>query len=249
MAGIDTREKALEQIQRLKEIRVDRGATPAEAATAAAVMTRLLEKWQLSMLDVESGSYGESIDEVTTEITGAKVNVWEYALAKAVALPLDCQYFTNMRAPEGCIRRQRVMVFVGHNSDCRLAQYLYQTLARTLMGMATRQGKEQGYKRGAFVTYKAEFIIAAASVIYTRLKEEKEQRMQASVSSRALVAVKGAPLTKYMEQHYPNLSHTSTSRKSGGTQAQLDGMRAGKSVELRKGIYQEHTNPIQLPGG
>lgn len=78
--------------------------------------------------------------------------------------------------------------------------------------------------------------MAAASVIYDRLKEERDRVRAANVASRDLVVVKEGAVTLYMKDRYPHMKRKTLDGSVRDDQAYIRGTKAGQSAELRRGV-------------
>ena len=115
-----TKDEAMEQIRKLLEMSEHEGGNPNEAERAAMHARRLLEKFQLSLADIERGEVGEELSKEEVEMAGGKRHTWQYYLADAVATPLDCKCVFEKRRLLG--QAANVVTFLGYDSDTRVAR-------------------------------------------------------------------------------------------------------------------------------
>lgn len=242
--------RTLDLIRRLTEMRVDRGCTPAEAAAAAAHLARVLEKHQLSLFDVQKLTFAEDVVEEVRPVGGKVVPRWAHELAQAVSRPHDCEYFIRTAYDPQAGRRRSEAYFIGHRSDAAVAAYLYEVLSRTLLAMADREGRAQGRRHAGLIRFRSHYIIAAAWEVRQRIEAERRQaRGEAALASRALVVVKEKAVEEYVRACHPKLKVIDHAPVDYDTGAIVAGGRAGREVELKKGIEQaEAARALPAPG-
>lgn len=230
-----TREDAIRLIVKLQEIRLERGSTPAEAERAAAHIRRLLEKHQLSLLDVDGKKYNEDLDTEVVDLPGQVQQTWFHDLGSAVSRPLDCEYLCNTRWDDATCKRRVTISFVGYLSDVKVARYLFGFLSRTLGEIAERDGRRAGRYGASLLSYRKQFLSAAARTIERRLWTEKQASQAADPGCRALVTVKAPAVTKYFAEQFQK-AKTIKTPKLTDAQAVADGIRAGKSVNIKQAV-------------
>ncbi len=238
-------EKVIELIRKLQAVQVSRGATPAEAARAAMHAQRLLEKHQLSLLDIEANTFDEDLTTEELPLPGQVRWNWFFDLANAVCYPLDCQYIISRRYDRQDRKRHLTLKFVGYDSDAKVARYLFTYLSRVLQAMADRDGRAADRRGAALVGYRKAFMSGAAAVIYERLMEQKLARQQES-NSRALVLVKQPKVDEFFSNQFPDVEIFAAEDPADAA-AVLDGRLAFKKVELDPALEeQEEREPQQL---
>ena len=108
-------EEIMSKIRKLANFALQPSASAADVASAAAHLERLLEKYQLSLFDVVTQKYDEEVGETKVDV-GHRLPKWTYDLARAVAKPHDCDYFSSFRYQTGQ-GKVCTMTFIGHKSD------------------------------------------------------------------------------------------------------------------------------------
>ncbi len=253
-------EKVIELIRKLQNIKFERGANPNEVELAAVKIQKLLEEHQLTMFDVEQGKFDETVMEETVLISTpgeddsmTQVPGWAQELAASVSYPNDCRLVFSHRPfmVEGAYTGKyvRVINFIGHESDVKVATYLYAVLSRLLWHMGGRHARRSGITGAQQETYRKDFVIGAARAIHKRLREEKEvskTSAQTGGKCTALVLVKTEKVKEYVDRTYANLRlmKGAVTRNVG---ALIEGYQEGLKVPLRKGL-QGQTQQY-LPGG
>ena len=234
---LESKDKVIKLIQKLANMRIDRGATPAEAAHAAAKIESLLEEHQLSMFDVEGKSFNEEMAQKSVEL-GVSLSViprYIWDLGYAVAMPHDCQIIVMPSQLKG-----NNLTFVGYKSDVAVSRYLFITLHTSLWRMADTQGRVRKRSGAQFINYRNHFMSAAAQVIEERLTQERRDVRQKSSNSRALVVVKKDAVNKYFEEQFPGCRPLKLTKSDRDDYAYHDGREAGRNVEMRKGVEGQH---------
>lgn len=243
----ERRQRAMRIIKGLLEKKLERGATPSEAAAATAKVQELLERYQLSMFDVEKQ---EIKDEMGVKVydTGRKnANPGEISLAAAVATGYDCKLVIE-KYPSSRY------VFLGYQSDTEVAEYVFTYLFRTLANMAENEGRKCGAFKQKLVRYRNNFLMGAAGVIRQRMINDKKVRQnvptqsptvetkepsQPKVAGTSLALLKQPKVEEFVKQKYARLVSRPESKVRYNANAIDAGRKAGASIELRKGINQE----------
>jgi hypothetical protein len=229
-----TRAEIIEKIRRLTEIRTDRGATPSEAAKAIAATQQLLSEYQLTLLDIERATFDERI--VEEEVArGRRLETWQQVLAACLCDAYSCTSLGHVRPTAH--GRLKILLFIGHDSDVRIARCFFYTLSASLFDEATEHGIDRGLRGRELLQYRSDFIKAASGEIHERLVAERPAlEAESNIGSRstALVQVKKAAVDRWLHDHYPT---TRTSYASAcSSLAESDGRRAGRQTHLQKGI-------------
>ena len=233
-----SREHVLSLIAKLQEIRVERGATPAEAETAALKISVLLERYQLSMLDVQQNVLHEGMLKEELEMDGYNLQTWWYALARAVSEPHDCSYISTKGNKERNLKAK--MTFCGYESDVKVANYLFVMLKRLLddaADIATKNYYGESHRK----SFRTEFLVAAATRIGERLKQQRKESQQSqeqavASSSCALVAIKQPAVKKFYEESFPNRYTIKSAPRRYVEEGRAAGRKYADSVNLRKGV-------------
>jgi len=221
----------VQRIQKMMNMTVENGCTPAEAAHAAAKVQELMQKHSLSMFDVEKKTYDEAI--LIEELETGKAVVPEWMGTLAVAVAPDCKViWWRHGGPTKYLR------FIGYKTDAQVASYMYDTLSRALLAEADKQGRHALRTGGRLMKYKADFMQYAALAIYKRTRKEQETFKSSSNTAGALVCVKGTAVDKYIEDNLGTIkwSKETTKQKIRDRAATQDGWKAGSEIPLRQGI-------------
>jgi len=227
-------DRLLQIIQGLRAKTVDQGCTEAEAIAAAAKVAELLDRYGLSLSDVELRR--QSCESVGIETRRRRSGPLDHTIG-AIAAFFDCRCWSEKTEAE-TLRH----VFFGLPGDVEAAQYLYELIEKTfetetsvfqngnfyrkLHSSQRRQGTSSfqlGLSRGIMVKLDT-------------LRREREAAMHRS-SGRDLMVVKASVVDEELEK----LGITLKSKAIGGkkyvlTDAYEAGQEAGERFEYRAGI-------------
>lgn len=233
-----TKETILTRIKKLQNLTTERGATPEEAATAAAKVQALLFEHNISTADVETheqhdgrpGSYGK----VEHELQGANRNTvqWRRSLLYVIAKHNFCTAVTHPNTTK--------MSVIGKRSNVEVVLYLNASLARDIERLALDAARTILQGKAA---YMVSFCRGAVSTINARLSEQRRQNEQQATpatmagQSTALVLRKAdADLSKAVASFYPRLRTTSTRSRISNSDGYSAGRAAGHHIGIRTGI-------------
>lgn len=235
----DRRERAMRVIKGLLEKRVARGATLGEEAAAAAKVQELLERYQISMYDIESQTLKDEMGRSTYDTGRKNSNPGEISLASAVATGYDCKLVISGAK----------YTFLGYSSDAEIAEYVFTYLLRTLKSMAESSGRAAGVYKQKMIRYRNNFLIGAAGVIRKRMLDDKVIRSSEStiindeqpavatkVTSTALAFIKKPKVDEYVKSQYKRLYERPASKVKYNINAIDAGRKAGATVQIRKAV-------------
>lgn len=232
------------RIQKLLAMTEARGATPEEAATAAAKAQALLFEHNLTMAQVESAKgpeAGESIDKHIYDMMEGKDSSmqWRKVLLHIVTKYNFCKMISNL---DGLHRRTAI---VGKKSNVEVAIFIYEHLQREIHTMAKAYQKLQTQNKSIFYT---SFCAGAIVTMKERLKAQQETQMAANAQSNALVVVAGQQVARVFEQHFPHVA-----KGRGVTPRRADGFELGKreahGISLNRGLTSSAKGAVRQIGG
>lgn len=235
----------LEKIKKLMRLAdIKRGATPAEAATAAAKAQSLLLEHNLVMEDIgdlESHLEDEKIGASVVDLEATyQTSRWHARLMHRISRPLFCRavYHPAKAGKAG------KMTLVGKKSNVEVVKYFYSYLYTTIDAMALEyreEWKEKMNKAGKKYIpdessrVRIDFCVGAVDVVGNRLDEQYKKRTTADASSTALVVVNDNALEAAMKRAFPKTAPTTSNRQVNGD-ARGAGREAGKKIPLHQGI-------------
>ena len=250
-----SRDDVIRIVQKLLRKTVENGCSPAEAAFATGRVKHLLEKFQLSMVDVKSKVLNEDMIRRRVD-SGRKVrNPGEACLAMAVAEGCEVRVVCDHSCNYG-------FNFLGFKSDVEVVAYLFETLRDGLLKRADAEGRLEGKQKAQLVRWRNSFLMGAAGEIRRRLQEERQERQRifedeaaqvvaennesptSTVSPMALVEIKQPQVESFVKTTYPR-TKTSPINVKRNYSAFERGQRAGREVALRPGV--NHTERQTIP--
>lgn len=221
-----TRERVLELAAKFLNMTVERGASPTEAANAAAMLQSLLHRHQLSMVDITDAERKRTCPVTTEEFVSAWREIPDYAkiLCRRIcdAFEVTCIYGNTYKGMK--------QTFVGQEIDAAVAKYMYLRICDELLALAYKKGKGKGLGRTALTDYRASFICAAADEIGERLRQERAKDEKAEPKMGALIVIKQEMVKNHIAEMFPDLKYTTSKYTSG--YGSRDGAEAGRNIDL-----------------
>ena len=219
----------LSRIKKLLALTEDRGATPEEAAAAAAKAQSLLFEHNLSMASVDSHEIGakvESIENIDVNMdANARTITWKRSLLFIVA---KCNFCKGVYKPGSTI-----MHVIGKPSNVEIVQYMAEHIGREIERLAKLHSKTTLGSKAAFVN---SFCRGAVVTIQDRLKAQMVQNEHASAACTALVVQSKGALDLAVKSFYPVLVSARSSGRVSNYSGYEAGREAGKNIGLHKGV-------------
>lgn len=226
------RDAAMRKIAKLLNCTVANGCTPAEAADAAGLAQKLLEKYQLDILDIETGAPKEEVLRHFIVTEKRVVNPGQCSLVAAIAGAFSCKVVIHQDNP---IR----YALVGFDSDCQVAIAIYNRVYWALHTRATLEAQEHGEEKAGIVRFRNCFLQGAAAEIARRLRANRAVGLPSSLligttGGTALVLAKEKPVQEQYDKFYPKgQTKNRPSSRSGYNHAGHEaGKRAGRDIGL-----------------
>lgn len=218
-------EQMIEKVQKLFNLAQNAGSD-AEAFNAAQRAREIMQKYNLSMADVENFK-GYEEDEVNIEwITILRNKIPDYAslLGMVCAKLYDCTCVQNRRDGEIHIE------FVGVNADPIVAKWAYKYLG----SYGKRKCRENGYKQRETAQY---------MFWYAQALWERVAAMKFMPQENALVPLKDVAIKDRIKKEYP---HATTSRLKSQryTEAGARGREDGKNVPINRPMETEERSSV-----
>ncbi len=226
--------RVLKLIQALRAKTVDQGCTEQEALASAAKVAELLDRYGLSLSEIEmrhQACEGVGID------TGRRRRVSLDECVTTIALFCDCKVWSEKSAG-GEIR----YVYFGLPADVQAAHYLYDLIDVTFEAETARfrrgavhASAETGARRASVNS----FQVGLSTGICMKLKALKTERDAANLrsSGRDLVPVKSSVIEDELEKLGLAFERKAQSRKRRVvSDAYEAGREAGRKFEMRAGL-------------
>lgn len=243
------KESTLRRIQKMMAIAADDRANPAEAANAASMAEKLMRKYQIDHAelvkeDLRKGKNFSTRDCMASAKTNGtlikQVPPWASMMALRVAQFNDCGATTSKRPDTGeaCVR------FYGYDSDVQVCAWMFDYLVATTLRLSKEFFKVEKDKAALFAYRRGVSMGIIGSLV--ALTKEKADEMQATVTARDLVVIKGVALTEHFGAHI-----FAVKKGSAGGVKNVDafsrGVVDGAQVDVkRRGIEGAQDNQLKL---
>ncbi len=231
MSGAKVDNSILGKIVALLNKTVDRGATPEEAASAAAMANKLLTKYNLEMSDVEQAQDATQVRDKMGKFefaTGLGKQDWRWA-SRIFGHVAEFNYCKAVQSGWTGGRRgaggyYTKMVFIGKRHNVDVAEYIFRYLTKEVIRIRRLAWERYGYASGENQkTWFRHFGWGAADAIYYILERNKREQEAADNRVTALMVVSDTELNQAMAEFYPALR----ANRQRGAQTQTNGLRAG----------------------
>lgn len=238
-----TQDTILIRIKKLMAMTEARGATPEEAATAAAKAQALLFEHNLTMAQVDATSTEkhEEIDKHIYEMMEGKDGSmhWRKLLLHVVTKYNFCKMVGQI---DGLDRRTAI---VGKKSNVDVCIYIYEHTQREIHKMAKAYQKLQTQNKSMFYT---SFCAGAVTTIGERLKAQQATSTASHAKGNELMVVAGQQLAKVFHQHFPNISQGKKISVKRADGFEL-GKQEGRNISLNRGVGTSPAGAIRQIGG
>lgn len=236
--GKDAREGILAKIRALLAKTVENGCTEEEAVSAAAMASRLLDKYDLDETDLrraEPSDYGRRTTPADDDV-GARL--WKPA--SAVEKLTGTRYW---RHSDG-----REIAFFGRSSDVEIAVYLLSICERAMRdGSARFDLGNVLYRPGIRKAKRGAFLDGMADSLRRKLEAIHAAR-QASAAGRDLVVVKDVLVDEEMRRRGIALRRAKTRSSRDFDPSYGRGEAAADAVAFNDGVRNDMTDASRLGG-
>jgi hypothetical protein len=235
------KESILSKIKKLQALTTERGATPEEAASAAAKAQALLFEHNLAQADIDTQEAApDPYGKVETVLEGANRTTvqWRRSLLYIVAKYNFCSAVTLSGTTK--------MSVIGKRSNVETVLYLNAVLVREIERLALEAGRTVLSQRSA---YMVSFCRGAVHTIKHRLAEQQRQsehratqsgttQADADRGNHNAIAIRtmAQELAKAEKHFYPNLVTRRTRSRIGSMDGYANGQQAGHGIGMHRGI-------------
>lgn len=222
-----------DKIRKLLNLTVDRGATPAEAATAAAKVQALLDDHNLALEDAPTQPSDAAINAEDVVLTDSRRSPYNTAYSGLLYVLAKWNWCRAVYTRDGKSR------LFGKKANIEVVRYLYVYLLRVLSNEAERTYRLHLAQRGAYaakslVTWKVSFLLGACAEINRRLECQRIIQQASGSRCNALLVVNDQLVEQRVREEFPRLeTTTSRCRSVGGWQA---GTAFARRVPLSPGL-------------
>lgn len=258
-----TRDQMIAKIQKLLNLAGD-NTNEAQAAAAAAKAQELMTQWAIdeAALDAASGVQSDPFTSETVPYLGKSYQPWEGSLLMAIGDATSTHPFRN--------NHQLTFTFVGRSKDVAIAVYMFCSIRNLLNNLSRRRLSEHGAEtklttgKSIYNATQCRALSGCHPTVYRQrwldswLKgaelgvaaKLREQRQQTAVeNSTALVVLENRSFEaeQYAVEKFKLTPSKGLKARKTFNDALTQGIKDGKSVDLRKGITAA-PNPHQLEG-
>jgi hypothetical protein len=224
----------------------DDASSPNEAAIAASRARKLMDKYQLSQIDIGTGFEEEFATEPASRFFAA---VPEYLswFWTAIATYNDCQAsydygWVDFKKKGAAQQWGRRVMFKGYKSDVALAKQMLNTLEEAVNRLCKEWLKTQGFARYP-VREGGQFKHGAMAIITDRLRDMTKERdlltASESATGTSLVVIKSTAVTAHFGEPGYKTSKARQITDAAEQAARNAGYRAGRMVEITKSVESE----------
>lgn len=223
---MEGKDHILNKIKKLLALTEERGATPDEAATAAAKVQALLDEYNLSLEDVptDDPTVNEvvSVDERLAQKARSPYAKVLAGLLHVIAITNWCRsiYFQSIGGAR----------LYGTKANVQVVRYLYAYLARALMQEAKRTvppGENA-------VSWTVSFIEGARHEIYARLRARRAEQRATGDRTNALVVVNDLRVDERVRADFPRTGKATAPRSHA--MGRLAGAAFAHNLPLHDGV-------------
>jgi len=223
------RESIIKKINLLKEKTTSNGCSEAEAMSAAEMISRLLQEYDLSMTEVEV----KSQEFITEQIDiGGKVKKPIHDVVSSIGYFTDTKvYFTKRMS-------NYVYNFFGAKKDVEFAGYLFDLLSHAMDNEYAKYQKTSEYKMIGGKVARGSFYKGMIIRLGQRLREMKNNITNEAKSSGLILYNKMAITEQMFRENNPNLRlKSATSRMTISDRSAFNsGKEAANRVNITSGL-------------
>jgi hypothetical protein len=207
------REKARQLLDKLRMRTEARGATPAEAASAAALAAKIIERYGLNESNAAEVEHTHALDE-------KRFPRWAHVLGWAIEERFGCSGRYQWR-----VGQRAAIVFRGPEHLARVSCWLFAAIAKDLDQRSRRAGDTHGVSGTQLRKFRNEFRKAACWEVWRRMRPPREQ-------------LKGAPVES--PKASPRRTRKKVSRISSDDWVAIEaGMLCGREISLDTDVIGE----------
>ena len=231
---MEEREKILQRIKKMMALANDRAASSGERENALAMVSEILNKYNLTMAEADAQHLGNEEKRIKEGIFEKKYgHAWCRNIANAIAQLYFCHYFITQSN-----KGQKVEhYFVGKQSNVFTAQEMTRYVLDSIMKEARQETREQG-QNGAF---ERNFCKGASISIIDRchkmVEEAKKAKAPKTAACTALVLAsvydaERAANKKMLEEMNIRLRNKPSTQRSSSPDGFTEGRAFGGRVSL-----------------
>lgn len=208
-----------------------------EAEIAMRQAIAMMERYRLSEADIEAHDEIE-INE-TLVVMGKRIEQWKYSLADAAAEVFHCKAVFHRRPIPG-EGRARLVGFIGHPANAKVAEYAYESLVAQAEAALKQARKDapagKKINRAGFCTAWAN---AARRKVLDAFAERNKGVFEDAAEAQALIALEDKnrlAIERWMAEQYPRIKAMRRSSVISDDDSILAGRKAGMNAAIHQGI-------------
>lgn len=208
----------IEKIKKL--LRMKRGGTPAEIATALKLAQELAAKHNIDLAAINPDDEGEGKIAHEDVILGSRVP-WECKYSALV-----CLNFFHVNCLFHQLRFEKRLAFIGTQRDIEISRYVYTFIVRSMRDLwKNKRGRSKDRRS---------FLYGIFLAICSTLREQQAQQ---ETREGLLVINRGLALrSNYMTKHFGATKESDARPDNNADCSIQNGYYAGKSIEINKGL-------------
>jgi hypothetical protein len=211
------REKAARLLDMLRMRTEERGATPAEAAQAADLASKIIDRYGLD--EATCGNAGKS--ESAVECGQKAYSDWINTLASAI-----CQRFELTAKVVTRTGRNAIVRFVGPEHRVRVALWLFRAIEKDMRRMAAAECSRRDLSGGKMVRFRNQYFDSFSLTIWSRLDPRTPEQIEAAHKElRERLEKLPKPIRPCNIKHYSHMNELDW-------EASRAGDAAAESIEL-----------------
>ena len=221
----------LEKVRKLLSLS-QQSASANEAAAAAGQANKIMDKYRLSMADVElSQASPEGIEDDMREAlyeTG-RIIPWKSALVSVLCHHYGVAHWIDHARTQEKGRKYSEFRMAGRRSDMEMVRYMFTWLMAECLRLSDIEAKGKGH---VYVFSYCEGFVAGVQSQLASSREEAKQ--EAQISSAALVKFdqRFAEAKDWMDKKHNLVYRTHTSYRRQDAQGYMSGKTRGENVHL-----------------
>ena len=223
----EERERVYDKVRKL--LALSKSPNEHEAALAAERAREILDKYQISLAEVDEKEFTEIVEK-GADSGYSNPRMWVHVLAMSTAKAFDCKVF----------RMGGVYVFCGLKSDTQVSEYIFAYLLRTVFGLMKQRMKNRRKigARGAgdvqSYAYGAARAIGEKIEAYAASQRRRDVYQEfKSKTGKDLMVVKNGALEKYWQEKGFRKPRRSKMKVSGDYYM---GYQDGQKVNIYPGV-------------
>lgn len=224
------KESILNRIKKLMAMTVERGATPEEAATAAAKIQAILFEHNLGIAEAEAHDPRQAKE-------GYQNISWDVPFGSAPAIRWAktlLHYIARSNFCKILVGEDRTCFIVGKPSNVEVVSYMGEAIGRQIHKMCHDQMRRELGSTAKYSYYNA-YCLGAVATVNERLEAMAAQQHQVSAASTAMVACSKGELIEAARKFYPKTGKSRGSEvRDGGAYGQ--GRTDGHKVGIHRGV-------------